>query len=90
MAQTVPSPERDHARRRAAEASDAELLKGWALRALLGCAIFGGATVLGRGEPLTLRNVVGYGLLFGVLVATLHFLVALYQRRRARGSRGDG
>jgi hypothetical protein len=64
--------------------TDRQLLAAFVLRAVVGCAIFGGVTVAVRGEPITLRNVVGYGLLFGVLVAALHFFTALYQRRRAR------
>jgi hypothetical protein len=63
--------------------TDRELLVGWLVRAVAACIIFGGVTAIGRGEPFTVRNVVGYGLLFGVLVATLHFLMALYQRHRA-------
>lgn len=68
---------------------DKDLLVGWLVRAVLGCVIFGGATALAQDQPLTLRNVVGYGLLFGVLVATLHFFTAVYMRRRAGRSRRD-
>jgi len=69
--------------------TDRELLVGWLIRAVLGCVIFGGVSTLAADEPLTLRNVVGYGLLFGVLVATLHFFVGLYGRRKASRSAGD-
>jgi hypothetical protein len=64
--------------------TDRELLVGWLVRVVLGCLIFGGGTAIARGEPFNLRNVVGYGLLFGVLVATLHYFTALYQRHRTR------
>ena len=69
--------------------SDRQLLTAWLLRAVLGCAIFGVASAVTRGDEVSLRNVVGYGLLFGVLVATLHFLVSLYARSKARRSSRD-
>lgn len=69
--------------------TDRQLLVGWLIRAVIGCVIFGGVSTLAADEPLTLRNVVGYGLLFGVLVATLHFFVGLYERHKAGRSARD-
>lgn len=69
--------------------SDGQLLLAWLVRAVLGAAIFGVASAVGRGEEMTLGNIAGYGLLFGVLVATLHFLMSLYARSRARRSPRD-
>ncbi len=67
--------------------TDRQLFVGWMIRAVFGCVIFGSVSTLAADQPLTLRNVVGYGLLFGVLVATLHFCVGLYARRKAGRSR---
>lgn len=69
--------------------TDRQLLVGWLIRAVFGCLIFGGVSTVAADQPLTLRNVVGYGLLFGVLVATLHFFVGLYARRKAGRSAKD-
>ncbi len=69
--------------------TDRELLLGWLVRAVAGCVIFVGISAFVRDQPVTPRNILAYGLLFGVLVATLHFLMALYQRHRAGGSPRD-
>lgn len=69
--------------------TDRQLLVGWLLRAVLGCVIFGGFSSVAADQPLTLRNVVGYGILFGVLVATLHFVAGLYARHKAGRSTRD-
>lgn len=74
-------------RGRAELPSDGQLLVAWLIRAVLGCAIFGAVGLLAADEPVTLRNVVARGLLFGVLVATLHFCWSLYERDKARRSR---
>ena len=71
-------------RRGAEPPDDRQLLIAFLVRAVLGCAIFGGASVLAAGEPFSLRAVVARGLLFGVLVASLHFGWSLYGRSRSR------
>ena len=81
----MPPPEEDDARRRQRpEPTDRQLLTAWAIRAVVGCALFGGVSVAVSDQPFTLRNVIAYGLLFGVLVVTLHYFTALYARRKAR------
>jgi len=85
----VPAPRRVPPPRRR-PATDRELLTAWLFRAVAGCVIFGGVSALVRDQPVTPRNIVAYGILFGVLVATLHFLVALYQRRKLSQPPKDG
>jgi len=76
----MPPPEGNDSRQLP---SDRQLLTAWLIRAVVGCVLFGGVSVAIGDLPFTVRNVVAYGLLFGVLVATLHYFAALYGRRKA-------